>query len=165
VVVPQIGLAADAEFGNEGAPFRCLGLHTRWKAPAEAQTRFSEDPAKPILQDGDQSSTARHYRQAKHDSQNLFNISIRLIAVNHFARKLAPGSRGCKHEPRIQSKNHEAAVNPLAKIAIRIGLLLRQQAGRQEIRDAPANGHRVPQPVSVLPNTNHFRVLPVARRV
>ncbi len=46
-----------------------------WKAPTEAQTRFSEDPAKPILQDGDQSSTARHYRQAKHDSQNLLNIA------------------------------------------------------------------------------------------
>jgi hypothetical protein len=43
VVVPQTSPKAGAEIKNEGAPFRCLGLHTRWKAPAEAQARFSED--------------------------------------------------------------------------------------------------------------------------
>lgn len=32
---------------NEGTPFRCLGLHTHRKAPAEAQTRFSEDILQP----------------------------------------------------------------------------------------------------------------------
>ena len=34
---------ATAEVQNEGTPFRCLGPHTHWKAPAEAQARFSED--------------------------------------------------------------------------------------------------------------------------
>jgi len=43
VVVPQPASTASAEVKNEGTPFRCLGLHTHWKAPAEAQTRFSED--------------------------------------------------------------------------------------------------------------------------
>lgn|SRR5579883_662740 len=32
------------KIGNEGAPFRCLSLHTHQKAPVEAQARFSEDP-------------------------------------------------------------------------------------------------------------------------
>jgi len=43
VVVPQTGTTPVAEFQNEGTPFRCLGLHTRQKDPAEAQARFSED--------------------------------------------------------------------------------------------------------------------------
>ena len=93
------GLKPDAEIRNEGAPFRCLGLHTHWKAPTEAQTRFSEDPAKPILQDGDQSSTARHYRQAKHDSQNLLNIATRVTRRQPFRARFsdqAPVS-GCRH--------------------------------------------------------------------
>ena len=47
-VVPQNSLSPDAEIGNEGDPFRCLGLHTHQNAPAEAQARFSEDPAKPL---------------------------------------------------------------------------------------------------------------------
>lgn len=45
-VVPQPARCRKAEIKNEGAPFRCLGLHTHRKAPAEAQARFSEDPAK-----------------------------------------------------------------------------------------------------------------------
>lgn len=43
MVVPQTSPKASAEIRNEGTPYRCLGLHTHWKAPAEAQTRFSED--------------------------------------------------------------------------------------------------------------------------
>ncbi len=46
VVVPQSARCRNAEINNEGAPFRCLGPHTHRKAPAEAQARFSEDPAK-----------------------------------------------------------------------------------------------------------------------
>jgi len=39
---------------------------------------FQRGSCKAILQDMDQSSTARHYRQAKHDSQNLLNIATRI---------------------------------------------------------------------------------------
>ena len=37
---------------------------------------FQRGSCKAILQDMDQSSTARHYRQAKHNSQNPFTIAI-----------------------------------------------------------------------------------------
>ena len=47
MVVAQTSPKAGAEIRNEGTPFRCLGLHTHWKAPAEAQTRFSEDTLQP----------------------------------------------------------------------------------------------------------------------
>ena len=54
-------------------------------SPAEAQARFSEDPAR-ILQDMDQSSTARHYRQAKQNSQNLLTIAIGIVGRQPLAR-------------------------------------------------------------------------------
>jgi hypothetical protein len=82
VVVPQTSLTAVAEVGNEGAPFRCLGLHTRWKAPLEAQTRFSEDPAIQFYRIESKTAQPEHYRQAKVDSQNLSNIASRWLAVN-----------------------------------------------------------------------------------
>jgi len=43
VVVPWTGPKTAMEIRNEGAPFRCLGLHTHGKAPMEAQARFSEE--------------------------------------------------------------------------------------------------------------------------
>jgi hypothetical protein len=99
VVVPQNSLSLDAEIANEGVPFRCLGLHTHRNAPAEAQARFSEDPSpqqlqkreslgtpdlQTDLQDESYSSTARHYRQARHNSQNPLNISTSSTGVNQF---------------------------------------------------------------------------------
>jgi hypothetical protein len=54
----------------------------------EAQARFSEDPAN-ISRDMDQSSTARHYRQAKQNSQNPFTIASRIGGVNHLQRRIA----------------------------------------------------------------------------
>ena len=89
MIVPQANFAA--ENWNEGTPFRRLGLHTHRKAPAEAQTRFSEDfhPGSfktnaagdpetrniTASQDGADNRIARHNsRKAKHNSQNLFNI-------------------------------------------------------------------------------------------
>ena len=40
---PHTSPITDVELWNEGTPFRCLGLHTHRKAPAEAQARFSEE--------------------------------------------------------------------------------------------------------------------------
>lgn len=62
MVVPQTGTTPVAEFQNEGTPFRCLGLHTHRKDPAEAQARFSED----ILQS---SSAGRNNITAAQPSQ------------------------------------------------------------------------------------------------
>jgi len=98
VIVPQANFAA--ENWNEGTPFRRLGLHTHRKAPAEAQTRFSEDfhPGSSktaaagdpetrnitASQAGANNRIARHNnRQAKHNSQNLFNIPTRLRVRQH----------------------------------------------------------------------------------
>ena len=41
------------EFWNEGTPFRCFGPHTHWKAPVEAQARFSEESCDTLTQDED----------------------------------------------------------------------------------------------------------------
>ena len=88
MVVPQASPKAGAEIGNEGTPFRCLGLHTHWKAPAEAQTRFSEDilqiPFYRIEINAAQPDTTG---RPKYDSQNPFNISSRGPSVNQIRTK------------------------------------------------------------------------------
>src|SRR5690348_11360668 len=73
VVVPQV----NAEIRNEGAPFRCLGLHTHRKVRRKRKLVSARNPATSILQDWSLLQHSRHYRQAKYDSQNLFNIAIR----------------------------------------------------------------------------------------
>ena len=89
MVVPQASPKAGAEIGNEGTPFRCLGLHTHWKAPAEAQTRFSEDTLQPKFYrmeiDAAQPDTTG---RPKYDSQNPLNISSRASSVNQTGTKL-----------------------------------------------------------------------------
>ena len=104
MVVPQASPKAGAEIWNEGTPFRCLGLHTHWKAPAEAQTGFSEDILQiTILQDRDRSSTARHYRHAKYDSQNPFNITSRELSVNQAGQNFAPLAALARRVPNRNS--------------------------------------------------------------
>ena len=56
MIVPQANFAA--ENWNEGTPFRRLGLHTHRKAPAEAQTRFSEEILQRFYRIGSICSTA-----------------------------------------------------------------------------------------------------------
>jgi hypothetical protein len=72
----------DAENGNEGARFvasACIptGKLQRKRRYVSARILYS------ILQDVTQGSTARHYRQAKHDSQNSHTISIPKAHVNY----------------------------------------------------------------------------------
>ena len=58
---------------------------------------------KAILQDGDRCSTARHYRQAKYDSQNPFNITsrqtLRQPNRSKISQHAAPG-----HHEGVQSQ-------------------------------------------------------------
>ncbi len=82
VVVPQNSLSPHAEIGNEGVPFRCLGLHTHRNAPAEAQARFSEDPAKPLYRIMITTAQPDTTGRLKHNSQNHLNISISSGGVN-----------------------------------------------------------------------------------
>src|ERR1019366_7889116 len=100
---------------NEGTPFRWLGLHTHWKAPAEAQTRFSEDTLQPKFYrmeiDAAQPDTTG---RPKYDSQNPFNISSRGPSVNQTRtkfRRMAASRRSSKHNS-IRLCRFEQSVAP-----------------------------------------------------
>jgi hypothetical protein len=67
---------------NEGTPFRCFGLHTHWKAPTEAQTRFSEEILNNSTGLGSTQHSQTQHRQAKTDSRNLLTIATQAADVN-----------------------------------------------------------------------------------
>ncbi len=82
VVVPQTGLSPDAEIANEGVPFRLPRAAYPPECSSGSAGTFQRGSCKPLLQDGDHNSSARHYRQARHNSQNLSNISTCSLRVN-----------------------------------------------------------------------------------
>jgi hypothetical protein len=109
VVVPQTSPKAGADIRNEGTPFRCLGLHTHWKAPAEAQTRFSED----ILQSNSTGSRSIQHSQTLQAGQTRlaepiqYNKSGTLSQPNHTKFRCA-NDAACA---RIESQ-----LNPITRV-------------------------------------------------
>src|SRR5664280_110533 len=67
-------------------------------------------PTNTILQDRDQCSTARHYRQAKYDSQNPFNIASRELSVNQESLPIQdePGAGGMLRIDNQRARSREA---------------------------------------------------------
>ena len=122
------------------------------------------------LQDIDQSSTARHYRQAKQNSQNLFNIPTGLPGVNSSTTKYFSDYR--KVATRRLCRRTEEAVSrvvpPLTRLPVLPTFTRRLRAGLTSSRRCaagsvwfvhfnpprnliPATRDRVPPPRSLFP--------------
>ena len=90
LVSDQVGPTTVAPWSSRNRPAARCGDQKRGRSvslpqpayPPESSSgsagAFQRGPCKTILQDMNQGSTASHYRQAKHDSQNLFTIASRI---------------------------------------------------------------------------------------
>jgi hypothetical protein len=94
-----------AEFQNEGTPFRCLGLHTHRKDPAEAQARFSEDILQLKFHRTHKITAAQPSQAGQTQLAEPFKYSNSCRARQSFAERCHPPNLDT--QPRIPAATHQ----------------------------------------------------------